>query len=93
MFGDGRGGADHRFNPDYPGFLLAILPPGAFFGLALLIVAKNWVDLRPRQNRGHPARPGTGMNQQKRQEIFERLREHIDKPRSDLEFTNRISNC
>jgi electron transport complex protein RnfE len=32
--------------PDYHGFLLAILPPGAFIGLALLIAAKNWVDAR-----------------------------------------------
>jgi len=28
----------------YRGFLLAILPPGAFFGLALLIATKNWLD-------------------------------------------------
>jgi len=27
--------------PDHPGFLLAILPPGAFLGLALLIAARN----------------------------------------------------
>lgn len=32
--------------PDYHGFLLAILPPGAFIGLALLIAGKNWVDSR-----------------------------------------------
>lgn len=32
--------------PDYQGFLLAILPPGAFIGLALLIASKNWVDQR-----------------------------------------------
>jgi electron transport complex protein RnfE len=32
--------------PDYHGFLLAILPPGAFIGLALLIAAKNWADNR-----------------------------------------------
>jgi len=29
---------------DYQGFLLAILPPGAFFGLGLLIALKNWLD-------------------------------------------------
>jgi electron transport complex protein RnfE len=29
------------FNENYGGFLLAVLPPGAFFGLALLIVVKN----------------------------------------------------
>ena len=31
---------------DYRGFLLAILPPGAFFGLALLIALKNLIDAR-----------------------------------------------
>ena len=37
------------FNDNYRGFLLAILPPGAFFGLALLIVAKNIVGSRLKQ--------------------------------------------
>ena len=46
MFGDGAKALMIEINPDYPGFLLAVLPPGAFFGLALLIVAKNWFDLR-----------------------------------------------
>lgn len=32
--------------PDYPGFLLAVLPPGAFIGLALLIAGHNWVEQR-----------------------------------------------
>ncbi len=32
--------------PDYHGFLLAILPPGAFIGLALLIAGKNWLEAR-----------------------------------------------
>lgn len=32
--------------PDYHGFLLAILPPGAFIGLGLLIAVRNWVELR-----------------------------------------------
>lgn len=31
---------------DYPGFLLAILPPGAFIGLGLLIAVKNVIDIR-----------------------------------------------
>ncbi len=30
--------------PHYGGFLLAILPPGAFLGLGLLIAAKNWIE-------------------------------------------------
>ncbi|MDX8386166.1 MAG: electron transport complex subunit E [Gallionella sp.] len=32
--------------PDYPGFLIAILPPGAFITLGLLIGLKNWLNLR-----------------------------------------------
>lgn len=32
--------------PDYHGFLLAILPPGAFIGLGLLIALKNIIDAR-----------------------------------------------
>ena len=47
MFGDGAQALTITLNPNYDGFLLAVLPPGAFFGLAILIVAKNWLDLRP----------------------------------------------
>jgi electron transport complex protein RnfE len=32
--------------PDYQGFLLAILPPGAFIGLGLLIAGRNWMESR-----------------------------------------------
>jgi len=32
--------------PGYHGFLLAILPPGAFITLGMLIAAKNWLNLR-----------------------------------------------
>lgn len=32
--------------PDYHGFLLAILPPGAFIGLASLIATKNYLEQR-----------------------------------------------
>jgi len=32
--------------PDHPGFLLALLPPGAFIGLGLLIAARSWLDGR-----------------------------------------------
>ena len=34
------------FSEDYPGFLLAVLPPGAFIGLGLLIAVKNVIDKR-----------------------------------------------
>jgi Na+-translocating ferredoxin:NAD+ oxidoreductase subunit E len=32
--------------PDYHGFLLAALPPGAFLGLAILIAVRNWREIR-----------------------------------------------
>jgi len=32
--------------PDYHGFLLAVLPPGAFLGLGSLIALRNWVEMR-----------------------------------------------
>jgi electron transport complex protein RnfE len=35
--------------PNYKGFLLAILPPGAFIGLGMLIAGKNWLNLRAEQ--------------------------------------------
>ena len=44
MFGEAASNLTLVINEDYNGFLLAILPPGAFFGLALLIVMKNVVD-------------------------------------------------
>ena len=34
---------------DYPGFLAAILPPGAFILLGCLIAARNWIDARAAQ--------------------------------------------
>ena len=54
MFGEGAGALTIVINPDYGGFLLAILPPGAFFGLAVLIMVKNWVDQRPREQAAAP---------------------------------------
>lgn len=32
--------------PGHPGFLLALLPPGAFIGLGLLIAGRNWLNAR-----------------------------------------------
>jgi electron transport complex protein RnfE len=31
---------------DYPGFLVAILPPGAFLVLGFMIAGRNWLDAR-----------------------------------------------
>lgn len=44
MFGEGARGLAVTLIEDYRGFLLAILPPGAFIGLGLLIALKNVID-------------------------------------------------
>mgnify|MGYP001428512086 CR=1 FL=1 len=43
--------------PDYQGFLLAILPPGAFIALGLLIAAHNWRKARAEQRARAAALP------------------------------------
>ena len=45
MFGEAAKALTITFE-NYSGFLLAILPPGAFFGLAILIAIKNAIGLR-----------------------------------------------
>lgn len=40
--------------PDYHGFLIAILPPGAFIVLGLLIALKNWMNLRKEEREKIP---------------------------------------
>jgi electron transport complex protein RnfE len=46
MFGEAARSMTLVFVEDYSGFLLAILPPGAFIGLGLLIAMKNIIDKR-----------------------------------------------
>ena len=46
MFGEAARGMTITLVEDYPGFLLAVLPPGAFIGLGLLIAIKNIIDAR-----------------------------------------------
>ncbi len=42
------------FPDDYPGFLLTMLPPGAFIVLGCLIAWKNWIDVRAAARRQQP---------------------------------------
>lgn len=44
MFGELGESLQLTLIPDHPGFLLAMLPPGAFIGLGLLIAGRNWLD-------------------------------------------------
>lgn len=51
MFGESAKAWTISFGDDYQGVLLAILPPGAFIGLGLLIAIKNAVDLKQAQKK------------------------------------------
>ena len=52
MFGDLGQALQLTLIPEYRGFLLAILPPGAFIGLGLLVAGRKWLDARrPRTRR------------------------------------------
>ena len=46
MYGDSAQQMTMVLSEDYPGFLLAVLPPGAFIGLGLLIALKNIINRR-----------------------------------------------
>jgi len=48
MFGEGARWMQITVFPDYDGFLLAILPPGAFIGLGFIIALKNFIEQRKR---------------------------------------------
>ena len=60
MFGEGARALTLTVFHDYPGFLVAILPPGAFIGLAMLIALKNIIDSRLKQ-RSELARKPAGQ--------------------------------
>ena len=51
MFGQGLEWMEVTLVEDYPGFLLAILPPGGFIGMGLLIALKNVLDERARRRK------------------------------------------
>ena len=46
MFGEAARGLSFSMGGDFHGLILAILPPGAFFGLGLLIALKHVIDKR-----------------------------------------------
>jgi len=47
----------HLLPADYPGLLLAILPPGGFILLGCLIAWKNWVEARAARRQQQTAEP------------------------------------
>lgn len=46
MFGEAARGFSITVIEDYRGFLMALLPPGAFIGLGLIVALKNVIDTR-----------------------------------------------
>jgi electron transport complex protein RnfE len=63
MFGEIGHTMTITFSDNYSGFLLAVLPPGAFIGLGLIIAIKNVIDKRQSTQQSvviHDAEPATG---------------------------------
>ncbi len=58
MFGEAAKGMTLHLIEHYRGFLLAVLPPGAFLGLGLLIALKNVIDRRAEGRASEPATTG-----------------------------------
>jgi electron transport complex protein RnfE len=61
IFGEGAKSLVLTVIPDYHGFLIAVLPPGAFITLGLLIALKNWLNLRAEEKARTAATPATIM--------------------------------
>jgi electron transport complex protein RnfE len=56
MLGSWAAGLELEVIHHYRGFLLAVLPPGAFFGLGLLVAIKNMIDQRRKDSAKATAR-------------------------------------
>lgn len=59
LFGAGARDWGLAVLPDYEGLLLAVLPPGAFIALGLLVAAKNLFDARAARPAGSRSTSGT----------------------------------
>lgn len=57
IFGDSARAWEIEVFANYPDFLFAVLPPGAFVGLGLLIAAKNYFDDKAEQKRLRDQQP------------------------------------
>ena len=62
MFGEAAQRLTITIVQDYNGFLLAILPPGAFFGMGLLIALKNIIDKRIEKRLATKTIPATAID-------------------------------
>ena len=63
MFGENARWMTITFSESYDGFLLALLPPGAFIGLGLIIALKNFIDARLTLSKAVPIDLETGKAQ------------------------------
>ena len=66
MFGESARGFTITVIEDYRGFLMALLPPGAFIGLGLIVALKNIIDIKlaDRQPRTAPFEAETAAGYQ-----------------------------
>lgn len=63
MFGDGMQWLTIEVFDQYEGFLLAILPPGAFIGLAFLLAARNLYEKKSRDKKKQQKQPQSAVTE------------------------------
>ncbi|EMR12778.1 electron transport complex RsxE subunit [Methylophaga lonarensis MPL] len=59
MFGEAARGFQIVIFEDYRGFLMAMLPPGAFIGLGLIVALKNTIDARVNRRQAKVSKAAT----------------------------------
>ena len=59
LLGDWASGLEIKLFPEQSGLLLAVLPPGAFIGLGLLVAARQWLNARAEPDHGSRSAPDT----------------------------------
>jgi len=64
LFGDMGASLEWVIFANYDGFLIAILPPGAFFALAILIALKNKREINMKNRSKETISKGVALNQE-----------------------------
>ncbi len=92
LLGGDTAGSGIQIIPAGHGLLLALLPPGAFVLLGLMLAARNWrrqqKSSATQRRRAGRRRPCRHVNARRVHAIFERLRARNPQPKTELEYAS-----